>query len=56
MIRWTRRMLPSVRLRAVEEGKTKSVNGGDVVVRADCICVHSDTPNAVEVARPCGPR
>lgn len=38
-------------LRAVEEGKTKSVNGGDVVVRADCICVHSDTPNAVEVAQ-----
>ncbi len=38
-------------LRAVEEGKTKSTNGVDVVVRADCICVHSDTPNAVEVAQ-----
>ena len=24
---------------------------GDVAVRADSICVHSDTPNAVEVAR-----
>ncbi len=37
--------------RALTEGKTKSVNGGDVAVRADSICVHSDTPNAVEVAR-----
>jgi UPF0271 protein len=38
-------------LRAIEEGKTASVNGVDVVVGSDCICVHSDTPNAVEVAR-----
>jgi UPF0271 protein len=38
-------------LRAVKEGKTKSVDGGDIAVRADCICVHSDTPNAVAVAR-----
>jgi 5-oxoprolinase (ATP-hydrolysing) subunit A len=37
--------------RAVEHGKVASVNGKDVSVRADCICVHSDTPNAVEVAR-----
>jgi len=38
-------------LRAIAEGKTASVNGSDVPVRADSICVHSDTPNAVEVAR-----
>jgi UPF0271 protein len=38
-------------LRAVEEGKVASVNGRDVSVRADAICVHSDTPNAVAVAR-----
>jgi len=38
-------------LRAVQEGKTQSVNGVDVAVRADCICVHSDTPNAVAVAQ-----
>ena len=37
-------------LRAVEEGKTASVNGVDVAVRADSICVHSDTPNALDVA------
>jgi len=38
-------------LQAVQDGKTKSVNGVDVTVRADSICVHSDTPNAIEVAR-----
>ena len=38
-------------LRAVEEGKVKSVKGPDVRVRADCVCVHSDTPGAVEVAK-----
>lgn len=38
-------------VRAVQEGKVASVNGKDVPVRADCICVHSDTPNAIEVAR-----
>lgn len=38
-------------LRAVNEGKTRTASGLDVPVRADAICVHSDTPNAVEVAR-----
>jgi UPF0271 protein len=38
-------------LRAIEEGKAKSINGVDVAVGSECICVHSDTPNAVEVAR-----
>lgn len=37
-------------VRAIEEGKTKSVNGVDVAVGSDCLCVHSDTPNAVAVA------
>jgi UPF0271 protein len=41
-------------LRAIKEGKTKSVGGKDVAVGADAICVHSDTPNAVEVARAVG--
>ena len=35
-------------VRAVREGKTQSVDGNDVAVRADAICVHSDTPNAVD--------
>ncbi len=38
-------------LRAIEEGKTASINGVDVEVGSDCICVHSDTPNAVPVAK-----
>ncbi len=38
-------------VRAVNEGKTTSVNGADISVRAETICVHSDTPNALEVAR-----
>ncbi len=37
-------------LRAIREGKVKSVGGKDVAVRADAICVHSDTPNAVAIA------
>ena len=37
--------------RAVRDGKVRSIGGIDVTVRADSICVHSDTPNAVEVAR-----
>jgi len=37
-------------LQAVTEGKTTSINGKELVVRADSICVHSDTPNAVEIA------
>lgn len=37
-------------VRAIREGKTASINGKDVPVRADSICVHSDTPNAVAVA------
>jgi UPF0271 protein len=38
-------------VRAIEEGKVKSISGKDVAVRADAICVHSDTPNAVDIAK-----
>ena len=37
-------------VRAIKEGKVKSVGGKDVAVGADAICVHSDTPNAVAIA------
>jgi len=37
-------------LRALREGVTRSVGGKDIKVRADAICVHSDTPNAVAIA------
>jgi UPF0271 protein len=37
--------------RAVNEGVTTSINGKDVKVVAESICVHSDTPNALDVAK-----
>ena len=38
-------------VRAIKEGLTASVNGVDVRVGSDAICIHSDTPNAVEVTQ-----
>lgn len=38
-------------LRAIKSGKVKSTVGNDVPVRVECVCVHSDTPGAVEVAK-----
>ncbi|MCB8881297.1 5-oxoprolinase subunit PxpA [Acidisoma cellulosilytica] len=38
-------------IRAVTEGLTRSINGRDVAVTAQSICVHSDTPGAADVAR-----
>ena len=37
--------------RMIDEGKVKSINGADVAVRADTLCIHGDEPNAVEFAR-----
>ncbi|MDK3019872.1 5-oxoprolinase subunit PxpA [Pseudodonghicola flavimaris] len=38
-------------LRALKDGVTRSVNGKDVPVVAESICVHSDTPNSIAVAK-----
>ena len=38
-------------LRAVREGKTRGLGGRDVDVVAETICVHSDTPGALAVAK-----
>lgn len=38
-------------LRMLREGKVRSVDGGDVDLRAETICVHGDNPDAVEFAR-----
>ncbi len=38
-------------LRAMNENKVKTVQGNDVVVGCETICVHSDTPNAVEILK-----
>jgi UPF0271 protein len=38
-------------LRAVREGLTATVGGRDIRVGSETICIHSDTPNAVEVTQ-----
>jgi UPF0271 protein len=38
-------------LRMLREGKVQSVDRVDVAVRAETVCVHGDTPRAVEFAR-----
>lgn len=38
-------------LRLVSDGVIEAVDGTEVVIAADSICVHGDTPGAVEVAR-----
>jgi UPF0271 protein len=38
-------------LRMLREGKVRSIEGRDVIVRGETICVHGDTPGAVEFAR-----
>ncbi len=37
--------------RMVLEGRVRSVNGVDVAVRADTLCVHGDQPGALDFAR-----
>ncbi|MBO0696486.1 MAG: LamB/YcsF family protein, partial [Verrucomicrobia bacterium] len=38
-------------LRMLREGKVRSVDDRDIEVRGETICVHGDTPGAVEFAR-----
>ncbi len=38
-------------MRVIEKGVIRSINGNDVATKVDTICVHSDTPGAVEVAK-----
>jgi UPF0271 protein len=38
-------------VRMLREGKVRSVDGADVDVRAETVCVHGDTPGAVDFAR-----
>jgi len=38
-------------LRMVTEGKAIAINGKAIPVKADTICLHGDTPGAVELAR-----
>jgi 5-oxoprolinase (ATP-hydrolysing) subunit A len=38
-------------VRMVREGKVKTVDGQDYSVRADTVCIHGDTPGALEFAQ-----
>jgi UPF0271 protein len=38
-------------MRVLQEGRIRSISGKDIPTKADTICVHSDTPGAVEVAK-----
>lgn len=38
-------------IRAITEGRATAVDGTDIPMRADCVCVHSDTPGAVALAK-----
>lgn len=38
-------------MRAVRVGKVRCTGGGEIDVRTETICVHSDTPNAVAIAK-----
>ncbi|HEY83323.1 MAG TPA: LamB/YcsF family protein [Dehalococcoidia bacterium] len=38
-------------LRMVTEGRAIAINGKEIPIRADTICLHGDTPGAVELAR-----
>lgn len=38
-------------LRMVTEGRVRAVDGTDLPVRADTVCIHGDGPMAVEIAR-----
>ena len=36
-------------MRTIKENKVKTVNNADIDVGCETICVHSDTPNAIEI-------
>ena len=38
-------------VRMVKEGKVESINGNDISIKADSICVHGDNPNALEFVK-----
>ena len=35
----------------VTEGKATAITGGEVAVQADTLCLHGDTPGAVQMAK-----
>ncbi len=43
-VAWDPEIAAKRTVRAITEKKVKTVDGNDIPMRADCICVHSDTP------------
>jgi UPF0271 protein len=37
--------------RAISENLGTAIDGSDIPVRCDSVCIHSDTPNAIDIAR-----
>ena len=37
--------------RVISDGVAVSKTGREIPMRADCVCVHSDTPGAPDIAR-----
>lgn len=37
-------------IRMIEESRVKAITGEDVIIKADTICLHGDTPGALELA------
>ena len=38
-------------IRMVKEGKVESINGKDIAIKADSICIHGDNPKALEFVK-----
>ncbi len=50
-VAWDPELAAKRTVRAITEKKVKTIDGNDIPMVADCICVHSDTPGAVAVAK-----
>lgn len=38
-------------VRLVKEGRVRTMDGGDIAIEGNSVCVHSDTPGSVEIVR-----
>jgi UPF0271 protein len=38
-------------VRMVKEGQVRTIDGGDIAIEGNSVCVHSDTPGSVEIVR-----
>ena len=38
-------------VRMIKEGKVETINGNDIAIKADSVCVHGDNPKALEFVK-----